>query len=153
MIETKLIMAKLRFFMINLWNAVYVFAILLFTAGMILRFIPDNESCFNASRIILSIDITLWFFNFLHTYISIKLMGPKLIMIKKMFAELIAFIFIVLAFLIGFGVSTHALNYHNVPASLTLLKNVFFPPFFTIAQELYTKESMLFGKKIILLIS
>ncbi|CAF0991401.1 unnamed protein product, partial [Brachionus calyciflorus] len=145
--ESKIFLTKCKFFISNLWNVIYALAILLFTIGILLRLMSDNKKYFYASRIILSFDFILWTFNFLHTYTSIRLIGPKLIMIKKMFTELLTFIFIVLAFLVGFGVSSHALNYHNIPASLNLVKNVILPSFFIIPQEFYTRNKMLYVDK------
>lgn len=66
-----------------------------------------------------------------------------------MFGELLYYILIVLVFIFGFGISTHALNYHNVPVSLDLVKNVFLPSFFIIPQEYYTRDSLLDGKSIL----
>ncbi|RNA33304.1 transient receptor potential cation channel subfamily M member 4-like, partial [Brachionus plicatilis] len=142
-IESKIFWTKCKLFILNLLNAMYAIAIILFIVGIALRFIPNRPDCHKASRIILSLDVIFWFLNFLHVYTSVKVMGPKLIMMMKMVYELIYFIFIVLAFLMAFGISYHALNYHNIRPSLDLVKNFFLPSFFIIPQEYYTVDSLL----------
>ena len=146
MIESKIFLTKCRIFISNLFNGIFVFNILFFMVGIILRFVPNDDSSYKASRIIMSIDIFLWFFNFLHTYTSIKILGPKLIMIRKMLFELLVYVFIVLVFIAGFGVASHALNYHNIPASLTLAKSVFLTSVFIIPQEYYIRNRLLKGE-------
>ena len=116
-----------------------------FIIGIILRFIPDNYNCYLASRIILSLDIIIWFFQMLHAYSVVRYLGPKLFMIMKMSFELGAFIFIMAVFFFAFGVSTQSLLYHNMPLDRNLIKNVFFPAYFVIGGEYYTAESILTG--------
>jgi hypothetical protein len=50
------------------------------------------------------------------------------------------FIFIVIVFMFAFGVSTQALMYHNQTLDIELLKNVFFPAYFVIGGEYYTRD-------------
>ena len=56
------------------------------------------------------------------------------------------FISIVLVFMFAFGVSTQSLMYHNQALNLDLLKNVFFPSYFIIAGEYYTRETIMSRK-------
>lgn len=98
-------------------------------------------------RITLSLDIILWFFKSLHTYTGIRSLGPKLIMIRIMLIDnLLSYLLIILSFMFAFGVSTQALMYHNVPLNRKLLANVFFPAYWIIGGEYYTKDSILDGK-------
>jgi len=55
------------------------------------------------------------------------------------------FISIVLVFMFAFGVSTQSLMYHNQELDRQLLKNVFFPSYFIIAGEYYTRETIMDG--------
>ncbi len=49
-IDSKLLRTKLKIFFSDFWNNFEFFAIVGFTIGMILRFIPDNADCFKAAR-------------------------------------------------------------------------------------------------------
>ncbi len=65
------------------WNILDVLAILLFYIGFALRFVPIAD-CFCAARIILSIDLTIWFMRSLDIFAAVKQLGPKLVMIGEM---------------------------------------------------------------------
>ena len=65
------------------WNKLDVLAIALFIVGFTLRFIPATE-CFCAARIVLSVDLTIWFMRSLDIFAAVKRLGPKLVMIGEM---------------------------------------------------------------------
>ena len=106
---------------------------------MILRFIP-NDSCYLAARIIMCLDIILWFLKSLYTYKFLRSVGPKLYMIKKMLFQLLYFLLIVVLFMFAFGISTHSMMFHNQALDAKLLKNIFFPAYFIIGGEYYTMD-------------
>jgi hypothetical protein len=74
------------------WNVLDVVAIILFYIGFGLRFAPVAE-CFCAARIILSIDLTIWFMRSLDIFAAVKQLGPKLVMISEMVKNLVKFIY------------------------------------------------------------
>jgi len=55
------------------------------------------------------------------------------------------FFIIIFLFIFAFGVSTQALLYPNQVLDENLLSNVFFPSFFVIAGEYYTRELIMSG--------
>lgn len=65
------------------WNKLDVLAILLFFVGFILRFIPTSR-CFCAARIVMSVDLSIWFMRSLDIFAAVKRLGPKLVMIGEM---------------------------------------------------------------------
>jgi hypothetical protein len=133
-------------FFLNNWNTIEVFALFGFIIGIILRFIPNNHNCYIASRVVLSIDIIIWYLKTLHICTLIKELGPKLLMMIRMTKELLGFMFIILLFMFAFGISTQSMMYHNQPLDWELLKNVFFPAYFVIGGEYYTADTLLGGK-------
>ena len=54
--------------------------------------------------------------------------------------QLLYFFAIILVFMIAFGVSTQSLMYRNQYPSLALFYNVFFPSYFVIGGEYYTRD-------------
>ena len=112
---------------------------------MILRFIP-NRQCFLAARIILSLDIIVWFVKSLKAYWFIRKLGPLLVMIERMTWHLFYFMILVVLFMFAFGVSTNSLMYPNQNLDKELLKSVFFPSFFVIFKEYYTRSEIMNGK-------
>jgi hypothetical protein len=81
--ERMLLKSKIKDFLFDFWNALDIIALFGFIIGLILRFI-DDDGCFLAAKIIWSLDVILWFFKCLQSYIFLENLGPKLFMIGKM---------------------------------------------------------------------
>ena len=65
------------------WNKLDAIALILFYIGFTLRFLPYGQ-CFCAARIILAMDLTVWFIRSLDLFAAVKRLGPKLVMIESM---------------------------------------------------------------------
>ncbi|CAF0751348.1 unnamed protein product [Adineta ricciae] len=92
------------------WNKLDVLAIVLFFIGFALRFVPISE-CFCAARIVLSVDLTIWFMRSLDIFAAVKRLGPKLVMIGEMVHDLKFFMLMLIVFILAFGVSSYSLIY------------------------------------------
>jgi hypothetical protein len=142
-IESKLLSTRFTLFFSDYWNIIESIAIVLFMIGMTLRLINNCPNCYIAGRAVLSIDIIFWFINSLHAYAMLEEVGPKLIMIRAMSLELLYFIVFILLFIFSFGISTQGLMYHNINFSDKTLMNIFFPPYFVLGGEYYTRETIM----------
>ncbi|CAF1001217.1 unnamed protein product [Rotaria sordida] len=90
---------------------IYAMPYLLFYIGIILYFRSENQSnLFTAARIILAIDLELWYLFSLRFVSAIKLLGPKLFMIRNMLGYLTAFIYIIFVCIAAYGVVSRALT-------------------------------------------
>ena len=65
------------------WNILDVIAIGVFVVGIVLRFIPFSQTL-DAARLILALDLILFYIRFLDVYSVSKELGPKLVMIGRM---------------------------------------------------------------------
>ncbi len=65
------------------WNKLDVLSVILFFIAIILRFIPSSD-CFCGARILLAIDLSIWFIRTLDIFSAVKQLGPKLVMIGEM---------------------------------------------------------------------
>ena len=65
------------------WNVLDLIAIFGFLIGFALRFIPAENS-FCAARIVLSVDLAMWYLRLLDIFAAVKQLGPKLVMIGEM---------------------------------------------------------------------
>jgi hypothetical protein len=65
------------------WNILDIIAILGFCIGFTLRFVPEKNS-FCAARIVLSVDLAMWYLRLLDIFAAVKQLGPKLVMIGEM---------------------------------------------------------------------
>jgi hypothetical protein len=144
--ESNVLKGKLKGYLKLNWNWITVISIVLFYAGITLRFIP-NAKCFLAARVLLCIDIIVWYLNGLKAYRFVKSVGPILITFEKMARQLFYFIVVALVFIFGFGVATQSLMYPNQVLDKFLLKNIFFPGFFVFGKEYYTRQEIMDGKR------
>ncbi len=81
--EIQSMYGKLKAYFSVFWNQLDAIAILLFFVAFILRFLPISE-CFCGARIILAIDLSIWYMRTLDMFSAIKRLGPKLVMIGEM---------------------------------------------------------------------
>lgn len=65
------------------WNKLDALALVLYIIAFILRFLPLSN-CFCGARILLALDLTLWYIRTLDMFSAIKRLGPKLVMIGEM---------------------------------------------------------------------
>ncbi|CAF3846657.1 unnamed protein product, partial [Adineta steineri] len=90
------------------WNKLDALGITLYFIAFILRFWPTNQ-CFCAARIILAVDLSLWYIRILDIFAAVKRLGPKLVMIGEMVHDLTFFMLILTVFILAFGVPTYSL--------------------------------------------
>ena len=74
---------KLLSYISDTWNVVDIITIVLFIIGMVLRFIP-SENSFEAGRVFLALNFVSFFLRLLHIFSVHKELGPKLVMIGRM---------------------------------------------------------------------
>ncbi|CAF1390901.1 unnamed protein product [Rotaria sordida] len=104
------------------WNKLDVVTIILFFVGIVLRYISISE-CFYAARIVLSFDLSIWFICTLDMFTTVKLLGPKLVIIDEMVYYLKFFILMSFIFILAFGVSFYSLVFGEIEALETFEEN------------------------------
>ncbi|CAF3537706.1 unnamed protein product [Rotaria sp. Silwood1] len=121
--EAQTIRNKIASYFAIFWNQLDILAIILFYVGFGLRFLPTAQ-CFCAARIILSVDLTIWFMRSLDLFAAIKQLGPKLVMIGEMVHDLKFFMLMLTVFILGFGVSSYSLIYGANPFNWDLPRRI-----------------------------
>jgi len=81
--ECESISKKMVLYFNVFWNKLNVLGLILYYIALILRFLPMSE-CFCISRILFSIDLSLWYIRALDIFSAVKRLGPKLVMIQEM---------------------------------------------------------------------
>ena len=61
-------------------------SVLLYGIAVILRYLPSSD-CFCAARILLAIDLSIWYLRTLDIFSAVKQLGPTLVMIGQMVAS------------------------------------------------------------------
>lgn len=122
---------------IDLFNL--LFALLAFVIQVITM--HTNENAINV-RIIFSINCIIFYIRIMKLYTANSSLGPKLEMIKMMFAELTTFLLVVIVFLAAYGVSRHSLLYGRTEASWKIFTDILFHPYWQLYGELDFDNSM-----------
>jgi len=119
----------------NIWNMLDLMGLCVYTTGFILRFYSMNWS-----RILLSVAFVVYCVRLLQIFTIHRLLGPKIIMVGKMVKDMIFFMFILLVFLIAYGVVRQSLLYPDENRIGTNVIGVFNKPYWNLYGELFLEE-------------
>lgn len=87
-------------------------------------------------RIILCVDLSIWFIRLFHVLMIFEALGPKLVMIRKMLMDLFFFITIIVVCICAFGITTHAAMYPSNKYLVKTLKQIFHNAYWAIYGDL-----------------
>ncbi|EGD73753.1 nudix-type domain-containing protein 9 isoform b [Salpingoeca rosetta] len=123
------------------WNRLDLIMITLFFAGFGVRVADpsDRENKYASKGIHAFLVVVLWL-RFMRYYALSKNLGPKLIMMIEMIKDVTTFIFLLIIFLIGYGIAAQSLLFPDEPFSSQTVINVLFKPYFQIYGELFLDD-------------
>lgn len=88
------------------------------------------------------ISVILYFLRIFQMYAMSRRLGPQSLMIFQMLIELVLFMFILVTFLVPYGVATQAMLYPHVTTfNAEILKNAFYFPYYQIYGELNLEQA------------
>ncbi|XP_076975263.1 transient receptor potential cation channel subfamily M member 2 isoform X2 [Tamandua tetradactyla] len=94
----------------DFWNKLDVGAILLFLAGLTCRLLPAT---LYPGRVILSLGFIMFCLRLMHIFTVSKTLGPKIIIVKRMMKDVFFFLFLLVVWVVSFGVAEQAILIHN----------------------------------------
>ncbi|CAF3799568.1 unnamed protein product [Adineta steineri] len=131
--------------MMETWNwldswflPLYAMQYILFYIGIICYYQSENQAqLFTTARIILAIDLELWYLFSLRFVSAIKLLGPKLVMIRNMTRDLAAFIYIIFVCIAAYGVVSRALVMYDTLdfTAKSIFTGIFYQPYWLLYSE------------------
>eukprot|EP00794_Sanderia_malayensis_P009474 gene9474-10463_t len=124
------------------WNICDAIAILLFYVGLGFRL---NPSTIGPGHVIWSIDIIMWIIRLLEIFSYNMYLGPYVVMIEKMTADLCYFLSIMAVILFAYGVARQALLDPVSPISWKSIVKIFFTPYWQTYGELFLHEDHLYS--------
>ncbi|KAF4074612.1 hypothetical protein AMELA_G00241320 [Ameiurus melas] len=136
--EPKQFSKKLKMWFSEYWNMNDFVAIILFFAGMVLRW--QTGLIHTAGRITYCLDIIFWFVRLLDLLAINQQAGPYLIMISNMMKNMFYIVVIMGIVLVSFGTPRWAILKPHEEPSWNLLKQVLFQPYFMMFGEVYATE-------------
>ncbi|XP_031704839.1 transient receptor potential cation channel subfamily M member 6 isoform X3 [Anarrhichthys ocellatus] len=138
MSEPRKLSQKLKIWFSEYWNVSDVIAILLFLAGLTLRWHADPYR--TAGRISYCLDIIFWFVRVLDLLAVNQHAGPYLTMITKMTSNMFFIVVMMAIVLLSFGVSRKAILSPDEDPSWSLARDIVFQPYWMIYGEVYATE-------------
>ncbi|XP_034068678.1 transient receptor potential cation channel subfamily M member 6 isoform X4 [Gymnodraco acuticeps] len=138
MSEPRKLSQKLKVWFSEYWNISDFIGILLFMAGLVLRWHANPYR--TAGRISYCLDIIFWFIRVTDLLAVNQHAGPYLTMITKMTRNMFFIVVMMVIVLLSFGVSRKAILSPNEEPSWSLARDVVFQPYFMIFGEVYASE-------------
>ncbi|XP_071480993.1 transient receptor potential cation channel subfamily M member-like 2 [Diadema antillarum] len=124
---------KVQIWFGDFWNRIDTLNLVLFSLGFTLRFFPN----LNAARIVLCCDLMFFFVRMLNSFLVVKSLGPKLLMIGKMMVDLLLFCSILSVFLLSYGIASQAILYPNTSGVLEVIRGITYRAYFQVFGELF----------------
>ncbi|XP_045537402.1 transient receptor potential cation channel trpm isoform X7 [Papilio machaon] len=121
----------------NMWNMYDAGFIIFFLVGLALRL---RTSSMDVGRVIYCVDIIYWYLRILNILGVNKYLGPLVTMMGKMVKNMIYFVVLLLVVLMSFGVARQAILYPDKEASLYLIREIFFQPYFMLYGEVFASD-------------
>ncbi|KAL5289513.1 TRPM7 family protein [Megaselia abdita] len=121
----------------NMWNPCDGAAIILFLIGLSLRFRPSTQ---DIGRVMYCVDSIYWYLRILNILGVNKYLGPLVTMMGKMVKNMIYYLVLLLVVLMSFGVSRQAILYPDQDAAWSLIKEVYFQPYFMLYGEVFAGD-------------
>ncbi|XP_072037605.1 transient receptor potential cation channel subfamily M member 5-like [Amphiura filiformis] len=116
------------------WNKIDVIMLNLFVVAMIFRFVPSTNEI---GRLLLALDLFFFYFRQLHVFTISEKLGPKVIMVFKMFVDLVFFLSILFIILLGYGIAVHSIQFPKDTDAASLVAGILYRPYFQIYGELF----------------
>ncbi|XP_052083007.1 transient receptor potential cation channel subfamily M member-like 2 isoform X1 [Mytilus californianus] len=105
------------------WNRLDWLSILVYTLGMCLKF-GERRIQQDASKVSLVVAFILLCIRILNLFCMSEILGPKLVMIRKMFSDTGAFMAIMTVIMMCYNISFHALLYTNSEFSWSQMEKI-----------------------------
>ncbi|XP_063408848.1 transient receptor potential cation channel subfamily M member 2-like [Mytilus trossulus] len=107
-----IIRRKWKSYISDWWNRLDWCSIFIYTVGMCLK-LGENQIYQDASKVLLVVAFILLCIRILNLFCMSEILGPKLVMIRKMFSDTGAFMAIMAVIMMCYNISFHALLYTN----------------------------------------
>lgn len=144
-----------------MWNPCDAVAIIFFVIGLTLRFRPHTM---DIGRVIYCVDSIYWYLRILNIlgvnkylgkfyariqyinrilrtgFLNLSYIGPLVTMMGKMVKNMIYFVVLLLVVLLSFAVSRQAILFPNRDASWSLIRDVYFQPYFMLYGEVFADD-------------
>ncbi|XP_052074299.1 uncharacterized protein LOC127712112 isoform X1 [Mytilus californianus] len=114
---------RFKRYMCNVWNLLDWAVMFVYASGMFLKF-GDDGTYEDSTKILLVLTFILLSIRILNMFSISEYLGPKLVIIQKMFKDTFVFLIILTVIMMSYNVSYHSLLYPNSELSWKEIENV-----------------------------
>jgi len=141
--ETTTLKSKLELYFNTSVNIVDSFANAIAVIGFVLRFF---EVTWEAARVLYCINFVIFSFRLFRVYFVSGYLGPKIIMIKRMLADVVMWLCLLLVFVCSYGVFRQALFFGNKEPYWGVINDLFYKSYWHVYGELFVEQEVEEGK-------
>ncbi|XP_053312744.1 transient receptor potential cation channel subfamily M member 2-like [Spea bombifrons] len=118
------------------WNRVDTLALGLFAVGLICRLVGTDTVYLG--RVFLSLDFMIFCIRLMHIFTVSKVLGPKIIILRRMVKDIFFFLFLLAIWIISYGVAKQSILVTNEPRLYWIFRNVIYEPYLTLFGQIAT---------------
>ncbi|KAM9290570.1 transient receptor potential cation channel subfamily M member 2-like, partial [Gastrophryne carolinensis] len=112
------------------WNQVDSIALGLFALGLICR-LASLDTVY-LGRVFLSLDFMIFCIRLMHIFTVSKVLGPKIIILRRMVKDIFFFLFLLAIWIVSYGVAKQAILTTNEERLDWIFRNVLYGPYLTL---------------------
>ncbi|XP_039250889.2 transient receptor potential cation channel subfamily M member-like 2 isoform X1 [Styela clava] len=135
--EARYLKEKIKLHITDTWNIMDLLSLTLFYIGFGLRWFV---SLLDEALILYSFSFMIQCVRIVHIFAVHHILGPKIIMVGKMLKDLLFFLFILVVFLLAYGVASQALLYPGETSFSQIIVGIIYKPYWQIYGELFLDE-------------
>ncbi|XP_069827973.1 transient receptor potential cation channel subfamily M member 2-like [Dendropsophus ebraccatus] len=114
----------------SFWNQVDTAALGLFIVGLICRLVRADTVYLG--RVFLSLDFMIFCIRFMHIFTVSRVLGPKIIILRRMVKDIFFFLFLLAIWIVSYGVALQAITTINEDRLYWIFRNVVYGPYLTL---------------------
>ncbi|KAG8432564.1 hypothetical protein GDO86_016992 [Hymenochirus boettgeri] len=117
------------------WNLMDFMAIVYFIVGVVFRLHHSNSAALYTGRVILCLDYIIFTLRLIHIFTISQHLGPKIIMLQRMFIDLFFFLFLFAIWIVAFGVARQGILRLNEHRWEWIFRSVLYEPYLAVFGE------------------
>ncbi|CAH2226291.1 transient receptor potential cation channel subfamily M member 2 [Pelobates cultripes] len=118
------------------WNQADILALALFAVGLICRLVHTDTVYIG--RVFLAVDFMIFTFGIMHIFSVSKVLGPKIIILRRMIKDVFFFLFLLAIWIISYGVAKQSILVINETRLDWIFRNVIYGPYLALFGQIPT---------------
>lgn len=145
---------KIKTWWRDLYNKFDFLGYIIFIIGIVLKFttynsaVSDDENCplsfdddiFFIAHIFYCLSFIVLMIRMMSFYSNSRRLGPKVLMVTRMFMDMVQFLALLIIFILAYGIATQGILYPNEWRIDEILYGIIYTPYFQIYGELFIAE-------------